>query len=219
MNKFFSSFLFFVIIVVASLLLISTMREHYRPEDIEKEKEVMVDKKKLKITTLAGGCFWCMEPPFEKLEGVNQVVSGYSGGTKVNPTYAEVSSGRTNHVESVQILYNPDKVSYENLLDVFWMNIDPTQVNGQFADKGKQYRTVIFYHDDEQRKKAEESKEKLANSGKFKKPIVTVIEPFKSFYKAEDYHQDYYRKNPVRYYMYKKGSGREGFIKRTWGDG
>jgi len=195
------------------------MGEYYRHEDIEKEKEVMVDKKKLKIATLAGGCFWCMEPPFEKLEGVNQVVSGYSGGTKVNPTYAEVSSGRTNHVESVQISYDPDKVSYENLLDVFWMNIDPTQVNGQFADKGKQYRTVIFYHDEEQRKKAEESKEKLANSGKFKKPIVTAIEPFKSFYKAEDYHQDYYRKNPVRYYMYKKGSGREGFIKRTWGDG
>jgi len=219
LNKFFSYFLFFVIIVAAGLLLTSTMGEYYRHEDIEKEKEVMVDKKKLKIATLAGGCFWCMEPPFEKLEGVNQVVSGYSGGTKVNPTYAEVSSGRTNHVESVQISYDPDKVSYENLLDVFWMNIDPTQVNGQFADKGKQYRTVIFYHDEEQRKKAEESKEKLANSGKFKKPIVTAIEPFKSFYKAEDYHQDYYRKNPVRYYMYKKGSGREGFIKRTWGDG
>ncbi len=216
LNRFF--FYSFVAIAAAGLLLTGKIGEYYKPENTEKEKEVMADRKKLQVATLAGGCFWCMEPPFERLDGVDQVISGYSGGVEVDPAYAEVSSGRTGHTESVQISYDPDKVSYEDLLDVFWMNIDPTQADGQFADKGRHYRTVIFYHDDEQRRKAEGSKKKLAGSGKFQKPIVTVIEPFRSFYRAEDYHQDYYRKNPVRYNMYKKGSGREGFIKRTWGD-
>ena len=158
-----------------------------------------------------------MEPPFEKLDGVVEVTSGYSGGTEVNPKYEEVASGRTGHAEAVEIVYDPEKISYEKILDVFWMNIDPTQADGQFADRGRQYRTAIFYHDDEQKMKAEESKKKLEESGKFDMPIVTVIEPFNSFYKAENYHQDYYEKNPIHYKMYRKGSGREGFIEKTWG--
>ena len=177
----------------------------------------MVDKDKYKVATVAGGCFWCMEPPFERLEGVVEVTSGYSGGVEINPTYDEVASGRTSHAEAVEIVYDPEKISYEKILEVFWMNIDPTQANGQFADRGKQYRTAIFYHDDEQKMKAEESKKKLEESGKFDKPIVTIIEPFKSFYKAENYHQDYYKKNSMHYKMYRKGSGREGFIEKTWG--
>ncbi len=204
--------------VAIPVLLLTSMRDGERKsENTQKGEKIMVKKDGLRTATLAGGCFWCMEPPFEKLEGVINVASGYSGGEEVDPTYGQVSSGATSHVESIEILYDPNKVSYEKILEIFWMNIDPTQVNGQFADRGRQYRTVIFYHDDEQKKKAEESKKKLEKSGKFDKPIVTSIEPFNSFYKAEEYHQDYYKKNPIRYKMYKIGSGREGFIKRTWG--
>ena len=212
-------FLLFASIIAVVLAFTGTQSKNYKSEHIEGEKEVMVDEEKHEVATLAGGCFWCMEPPFEKLEGVVRVTSGYSGGTETNPTYREVASGMTGHAESVKIVYDPKKISYEEILNVFWMNIDPTQADGQFADRGEQYRTVIFYHDDEQKMKAEESKKKLEESGKFDRPIVTSIEPFKSFYKAEDYHQDYYKKNPVHYKMYKKGSGREGFIKRTWDSG
>jgi len=194
-----------------------TQGRDYNTENTEKETKIMADNKNYKTATLAGGCFWCMEPPFEKLEGVVKVTSGYSGGEEVNPTYDEVASGRTGHAESVEIVYDPEKISYEKILEVFWMNIDPTQADGQFADRGMQYRTAIFYHDDEQKAIAEESKKKLGESGKFDKPIVTSIEPFKSFYIAENYHQDYYKKNPIHYKMYRKGSGREGFIKSTWG--
>ncbi len=213
-------FIFLVLstVMIAGLILAHKMSGDSVAAYTKKEKKVMADKKSLKTATLAGGCFWCMEPPFEKLKGVGQVISGYSGGAELDPTYEQVASGRTSHVESVQISYDPAEVSYKSLLEVFWMNIDPTQVDGQFADKGKHYRTVIFYHDNEQKKKAEESRDRLAQSGKFSKPIVTAIEPFKSFYKAEEYHQDYYKKNPIRYKMYKSGSGREGFLKRTWGE-
>jgi methionine-S-sulfoxide reductase len=169
------------------------------------------------LATFGGGCFWCMEPPFEQLEGVTSVVSGYAGGHRKNPTYEEVSSGTTGHAEVVQVTFDPAKISYEKLLDVFWRNIDPTDPHGQFADKGSQYRTAIFYHDEAQREAAEKSKEALAQSGKFAKPIVTQIAPATDFYPAEDYHQDYYKKNPLRYKSYKIGSGREGFLKRTWG--
>jgi methionine-S-sulfoxide reductase len=168
--------------------------------------------------TFAGGCFWCMEPPFEKLEGVRSVTSGYTGGTVNNPTYQQVSSGATGHAEAVEIVYDPAKVSYERLLDVFWMNVDPTDPQGQFADKGSQYRTAIFYHSEEQKRLAEESKARLAQSGKFDKPLVTAIAPAGAFYPAEDYHQDYYKKNTVHYKLYRLGSGRETFLKRTWGD-
>ena len=183
----------------------------------EKEKVMTIDRDKYSVATVAGGCFWCMEPPFERLDGVVSVVSGYSGGTEVNPTYQQVAGGRTSHTESVEILFDPEVISFEKILEVFWMNIDPTQVDGQFADRGKQYRTAIFYHDDEQKAQAEASKKKLEESGKFDKPIVTEIEAFTAFYPAEDYHQDYYKKNEMHYKMYRKGSGREGFLERTWG--
>ena len=166
----------------------------------------------------AGGCFWCMEPPFENLDGVIEVVPGYAGGTEENPTYEEVSAGETGHRETVRVTYDPARVSYQQLLEVFWRNIDPQDEFGQFADKGSPYRTAIFYRDDDQRKLAEESKAELARSGRFKKPIVTEILKFTSFYPAEDYHRDYYRTNSVRYNTYKLFSGREGFLKKTWSD-
>jgi methionine-S-sulfoxide reductase len=149
---------------------------------------------KLKKATFAGGCFWCMQPPFRNLPGITDVVSGYSGGTKPNPTYEEVSTGTTGHLEAVQVTYDPEKISFDQLLDVFWRQIDPTDAGGQFADKGSQYRTAIFYHDDEQKRLAEASKKKLESSGKFKKPVATEIRPFAGFYPAEEYHQDYDRK-------------------------
>lgn len=163
-----------------------------------------------------GGCFWCMEPPFEQLEGVIEVTAGYSGGDEVNPTYEQVSSGRTSHFEAVQVVYDPAKISYPQLVEVFWRQIDPTDGGGQFADRGKHYRTAIFYSTDEQKKIAEESKAALDASGMFEKPVATMILPAKPFYAAEEYHQDYYRKNVLHYSAYKVGSGRAGFIERTW---
>lgn len=171
----------------------------------------------IETATLGGGCFWCMEGPFEAVPGVVSVTSGYSGGTVKDPTYDQVSSGATGHAEVVQVVYDPSKVSYDQLLDVFWRNIDPTDPEGQFADQGSQYRTVIFYHTDEQKKAAEASKQRLAASEKFAKPIATQVEPFAAFYPAEDYHQDYHKKNPLRYNLYKQDSGRAGFLKKTWG--
>lgn len=177
------------------------------------------ENNKLKaLATFAGGCFWCMEPPFEKLDGVESVISGYIGGSKDDADYQSVSSGQTNHAEAVQITYDPTKTSYEELLNIFWRNIDPTQVNGQFADHGPQYRTGIFYHDDAQKAAAEESKKKLEDSKKFDKPIATEITSAGEFYPAEEYHQDYYKKNPTHYQMYSLGSGRKGYIKKTWGE-
>jgi len=181
--------------------------------------EKLATERKLEKATFAGGCFWCMQPPFRMVEGVVDVVSGYAGGTKENPTYEEVSSGTTGHLEAVQVTYDPAKVSYEALLDTFWRQIDPTDPSGQFADQGSQYRTAIFYHDEEQRRLAEESKKRLDASGKFRRPVATEIRPFTNFYPAEEYHQDYDRKNPVRYHQYKVLSGREGFIGKTWGIG
>jgi methionine-S-sulfoxide reductase len=178
---------------------------------------IMADSKKLERATFAGGCFWCMEPPFEKLKGVSDVVAGYMGGTKLNPTYEEVCSGKTGHAEVVQVTYDPQEISYQELLDVFWVNVDPTDFDGQFADKGSQYRTAIFYHTPEQKKLAELSKDALVRSKKFATPIATQIVPAVVFYPAEDYHQDYYKKDPWRYKSYRVGSGREGFLKRTWG--
>ena len=166
---------------------------------------------------LAGGCFWCMEPPFEKLEGVKDVVSGYTGGHRDNPTYGEVSSGSTGHVEAVKVIYDPKEISFEKLLDVFWRQIDPTDPGGQFADRGSQYRSAIFYSTEEQKAIAEKSKEKLQKSGRFERPIVTEIIPASAFFAAEEYHQDYYRKSPLKYKFYRFNSGRDRFLKRTWG--
>ena len=168
--------------------------------------------------TFAGGCFWCMEGPFEALDGVKSAVSGYTAGEVDEPTYEQVSRGGTGHTEAVRITYDPAKVGYAQLLDVFWRNIDPTDGGGQFADRGSQYRTGIYYHDEKQKALAEESKAALAASGKFSDPIVTEIEPVGEFYVAEEYHQDYYRKQKVRYERYKVGSGRAGYLKKTWGD-
>ncbi len=172
---------------------------------------------RLETATFAGGCFWCMEPPFEKLDGVVSVTVGYTGGTMPQPTYEQVSSGKTGHAESIEVRYDSSKVSYERLLDLFWMNIDPTTPNQQFADHGSQYRTAIFYHDEEQQRLAEASKDALARSGKFTSPIVTQIVPVLTFYPAEEYHQDYYKKHALRYNLYRVGSGRAGFLKKTWG--
>jgi peptide methionine sulfoxide reductase msrA/msrB len=171
----------------------------------------------LKKATFAGGCFWCTEADFEKLPGVVKVVSGYTGGQKENPTYAEVSSGKTGHVEAVQVYYDPSKISYGELLDYLWKHIDPTDGGGQFVDRGGQYRSAIFYHDDEQRRLAEKSKEDLAKSGRFDKPIATEILRFTKFYEAEEYHQDYYKNHSLRYGFYRHGSGRDQFLERVWG--
>ena len=172
---------------------------------------------RLAKATFAGGCFWCMEPPFEKLEGVVSATSGYTGGKETAPSYKEVSSGRTGHVEAVQVKYDPVVVSYEYLLRVFWRQIDPTDDGGQFADRGKQYRTAIFAYDRKQHELAEASKRELEKSGIFKAPIVTEVRWAEPFYAAESYHQDYYKKNPTNYKSYRVGSGREGFLKAVWG--
>ena len=168
--------------------------------------------------TFAGGCFWCVEADFEKIDGVIEAVSGYTGGTVENPSYEQVSSGTTGHLEAVQVTYDPDKVSYRQLLEVFWRHIDPTDAGGQFVDRGPQYRSAIFYHAQAQKEMAESSKQDLAQSGKFDRPIATEILPLQTFYPAEDYHQDYWRNNPVRYRFYRMGSGRDQFLHQTWND-
>ena len=167
--------------------------------------------------TFAGGCFWCMEAPFDKLPGVISTTSGYIGGSVKNPTYEQVSSGRTGHTEAVQVVYDSTKVSYEKLLEVFWANIDPTVKNAQFCDHGSQYRSGVFFHDEAQRKAAEASRAALDKSKPFKQPIVTEITKAAEFYAAEDYHQDYYMKNPVRYKLYRNGCGRDARLKELWG--
>lgn len=165
--------------------------------------------------TFAGGCFWCMEPPYDELDGVVSTISGYMGGTKKNPTYEEVSAGRTGHAEVVQVTYDPKKVSYSKLLEVFWRNIDPLTANRQFCDVGSQYRSAIFYHDENQKRLAEESKKAVAK--RFKEPIVTEIVSASTFYPAEDYHQDYYKKNPIRFKLYKYNCGRDQRLEELWG--
>ena len=168
--------------------------------------------------TFAGGCFWCMEPPFDALPGVISTTSGYTGGHAKNPTYEEVSAGGTGHAEAVEILYDPAKVSYAQLLDVFWKNIDPLTPNRQFCDIGSQYRAVIFYHGEEQKRLAEASKRAIEKSGRFAKPIVTEIVAASTFYKAEEYHQDYYKKNPIRFNYYKFSCGRARRLQELWGN-
>ena len=175
------------------------------------------EMKQLEKATFAGGCFWCMEHPFDDVAGVTSTTVGYTGGSEENPTYVQVSSGRTGHAEAIEVIYDGTKITYAKLLDVFWRNIDPTDPNGQFTDRGMQYRTAIFYHDENQKHIATASKEKLEQSGRFDKPIATEITPASAFYPAEDYHQEYYKTHPIRYKIYKRGSGRDQYINSTWG--
>ena len=167
--------------------------------------------------TFAGGCFWCMEPPFDKLDGVLSTTSGYTGGQKVKPTYEEVSAGTTGHTEAVEIVYDPRKITYAQLLEVFWRNIDPTTPDRQFCDVGSQYRAAIFYHDETQRRLAEQSKQAAAE--RLRRPVVTQVVPAAPFYVAEEYHQDYYKKNPIRYRFYRAQCGRDQRLETIWGKG
>lgn len=171
----------------------------------------------LKTATFGGGCFWCMEPPYDKIEGVIATRSGYAGGSVESPSYEQVSAGSTGHAEVVQVVYDPTKVTYQELLDIFWVNIDPTVKDQQFCDRGSQYRSAIFYEDDEQKKLAEASKQKLVDSGRFSN-VYTEIVPLDVFWPAEDYHQNYYQKNPLRYKFYRFTCGRDQRLKELWGD-
>ena len=172
--------------------------------------------KKLEKATFAGGCFWCMVKPFDEWDGVHSVISGYTGGHVKNPTYEQVKTGTTGHYEAVQITYDPEKIDYQTILNIYWQQIDPTDPEGQFHDRGSQYRTAIFYHSEEQKKLAERSKQELENSGIFSKPIVTKILPAKDFYPAEEKHQYFYKKNPKVYQEDRKKSGRDEFIQAHW---
>ena len=185
--------------------------------DPGKEEAALAPEGDHQTATFAGGCFWCMEPPFDKLDGVLSTTSGYTGGRLPNPNYTQVSSGGTGHTEAIEIRFDPDRIGYEELLDVFWRNIDPLARNRQFCDSGSQYRSAIFFHDDEQQSAALASKEKLGQSGRFEGPIATEIVAASTFYPAEEYHQDYYTKNPIRYKLYRLGCGRDGRLKELWG--
>ena len=186
-------------------------------ESREGAKNMQKSSEVVETATFAGGCFWCVEADFEKIPGVLGAVSGYTGGKAENPSYQEVSSGKTGHVEAVQVRYDPARVTFAQLLDVFWSHIDPTDAGGQFVDRGSQYASAIFYHDDKQRQSALQSKEELQKAGRFKSPIVTEIKKFERFYEAEDYHQNYCKINPLRYDNYRLGSGRDQFLKKVWG--
>jgi peptide methionine sulfoxide reductase msrA/msrB len=204
-------------VILIGLILLGFQKSNDEPsKSSEKSALMKTESKNLKTATFAGGCFWCVESDFEKVNGVVEAISGYTGGRKPNPTYEEVSAGGTGHAEAVQVFYDPAKITYKELLDVFWRHVDPTDAGGQFVDRGSQYRTAIFYNDAEQKRIAEESKAELEKSGRFTKPIVTEIVPLTEFYPAEDYHQDYYANNPLRYRFYRLGSGRDQFLKSTW---
>ena len=203
------------ILIVAAFILVASLAVTGGVDAKEMTTEQM--NKGYEKATFAGGCFWCMEPPFDKLDGVISTTSGYTGGNEKNPTYQEVSAGKTGHAEAVQIVFDPGKVSYKKLLEVFWMQINPTTPDRQFVDVGSQYRPGIFYHDDKQRRLAEESKMEIAESGRFDGPIVTEITKAGAFWPAEDYHQDYYMKSPKRYKFYRFGSGRDRYLDKVWG--
>ena len=204
-------------VVLIGLVLLGFQKSNDNKSKLSEKSDLMkTESKNLKTATFAGGCFWCVESDFEKVDGVVEAISGYTGGDKPDPTYEEVSAGGTGHAEAVQVRYDPDKITYRELLDVFWRHVNPTDAGGQFVDRGSQYRTAIFYHDEEQKRIAEESKAALEKSGRFSRPIVTEIVPLGKFYPAEEYHQDYYEKNPIRYKFYRLGSGRDQFLNRTW---
>jgi peptide methionine sulfoxide reductase msrA/msrB len=210
--------LFLIVVVILIGLILSGFQKSSDKNIKQDEKSTLMkaESKNVKTATFAGGCFWCVESDFEKVNGVVEAISGYTGGQKSNPTYQEVSAGVTGHAEAVQVTYDPAKITYKELLDVFWRHVDPTDDGGQFVDRGSQYRTAIFYHDEEQKRIAEESRAQLEKSGRFSGPVVTEIVPLTEFYPAEDYHQDYYTKNPLRYKLYRYGSGRDQFLNSTW---
>jgi peptide methionine sulfoxide reductase msrA/msrB len=202
-----------MIIVVAAVFFASHVVQSM---DAKTQTPMNAKPQKTQSAVFAGGCFWCTESDFEKVAGVVEVISGYTGGRTANPTYEQVSAGGTGHVEAVKVVYDPDQVTYAQLLQVFWRHVDPTDAGGQFVDRGSQYRSVIFYSSDQERNLAEASKQSLAASGRFGKPIATEILPLGKFYPAEDYHQDYYKKNPLRYRYYRHGSGRDQFLEKAW---
>ncbi len=204
-----------VVFIIASLLLVAVVSQN-RLTHTAAARTPGADSSQKAVATFAGGCFWCVEADFEKVEGVTEAISGYAGGEEVNPTYKQVSSGRTGHAEVVQVIFDPAKVSYSALLDVFWKHIDPTDGGGQFVDRGAQYRSAIFYHDETQKQLAEKSKEQLATSGVFDKALITEISPLTKFYRAEEYHQDYYKNHSIRYRLYRDGSGRDQFLEKAW---
>jgi peptide methionine sulfoxide reductase msrA/msrB len=185
---------------------------------MEVKKMKTTENQHLELATFAGGCFWCTETDFEKVPGVIKVTSGYTGGHDMQPEYHSVSSGTTGHAEAIQVQFDPEQVSYEQLLDIFWRHINPTDADGQFVDRGDQYRSEIFYHTESQKVKALESRKALDASGVFQKPVVTSITPFKKFFAAEEYHQNYAKKNPSQYKFYRLGSGRDQFLKKAWGN-
>jgi peptide methionine sulfoxide reductase msrA/msrB len=203
--------------IAAGFLVVSGVARP--PEEIRFDaagKEPVMQEKSA-LATFAGGCFWCTESAFDGFPGVLKVVSGYSGGRVANPTYEQVCNGGTGHLEAIQVTYDPAQVSYATLLNVFWHEIDPTDPGGQFADRGEQYKTAVFYHNAEQKRLAEESRARLSASHKFSRPIVTEVRAYENFYPAEDYHQRYCTRHPAQYKAYRKGSGREDFVQRTWG--
>ena len=208
------SLILIIFAILAGILVFSFNMKHTD----SMEKTMDNNTKRTETATLAGGCFWCVESDFEKADGVIEVISGYTGGHKANPKYKEVSSGTTGHLEAVQVIYDPEQITYKEILNVLWRHIDPTDGEGQFVDRGNQYRSAIFYHNEEQRRIAEESKRALENSGIFNKPIATEIIKFDKFYPAEDYHQDYYKRNPIRYKYYRWNSGRDQFLEKVWKD-
>ena len=208
------TYYFFIILVVLIAVLFTTINGS--SESVYKSKSSSIPG--LRKATFAGGCFWCMEPPFEKLTGVSKVISGYTGGKKENPSYKEVATGSTDHAEAIEIHYDSSIISYNDLLEVLWRNIDPTDGSGQFVDRGKQYRPAIFYHDKDQKKLAKKSRNKLEKSKRFKNKIETKIIKAIKFYAAEEYHQDFYKKSTVRYKIYRVGSGRDQFLKKHWGE-
>jgi peptide methionine sulfoxide reductase msrA/msrB len=205
----------FLISVLCALVLGCSQSTNEKTLQLQRSLKMNMNNE---LATFAGGCFWCVESGFEKLTGVHEVISGYTGGQMKNPSYEQVSSGRTGHVEAVQVYYDPTVISYEALVESFWRQINPTDNGGQFADRGEQYRPLIFYHDETQREIAEKSRAALDASGRFDSPIVTEIKPLEQFYPAEDFHQDYHKKNPLRYKFYRYHSGRDEFLEKTWGD-
>lgn len=199
-----------ILVIVAAATTLGASRSELSAEGSESSTAV---------ATFAGGCFWCMEPPFDELDGVLSTTSGYTGGPERNPTYKQVAYGRTGHAEAVEVAYDPSVITYAELLEVFWRNIDPTTADRQFCDRGRHYRTAIYYHDDEQRRLAEETRDRIAASGVLDGPIVTEIEAAGEFWRAEEYHQDYYLKNPGPYKRYRIGCGRDRVLERIWGAG
>jgi peptide-methionine (S)-S-oxide reductase len=198
--------------IVMAAILFAAITITTRAGEVPKDTTAGLEK-----ATFAGGCFWCMEPPFDKLDGVVSTTSGYTGGNTVNPTYRQVSAGGTGHAEAVEILYDPKTISYEKLLDVFWRNVDPTATDRQFCDDGNQYRAEIFFHNEDQKRLAEQSRAAIERTKPFKEPIVTKITPALAFHRAEEYHQDYYKKNPIRYKFYRHNCGRDQRLRELWG--